>query len=75
MSSGIDSPNVASKAQSLKAYIKSLRLEMQAVTWPKWTQVRSTVAVVIFTIFAFAAYLGVIDWILTKVFNRVLGLR
>ena len=63
------------KVQAIKTYVKSLQLEMQSVTWPKWVQVRSTTLVVLFTIFAFVAYLGVIDWILTKVFNQVLGLR
>ena len=50
----------------VKNYFEELQLEMKRVTWPPWKQVRATTAVVIFAVFAFAAYFAVVDYI----FNR-----
>ena len=57
--------SIASKAASwptrTKDYIDELQLEMKRVTWPNFKQVRSTTGVVIFAVFAFAAYFAVVD--------------
>lgn len=57
--------SIATKAASwptrTKDYIEELQLEMKRVTWPSWKQVRSTTGVVIFAVFAFAAYFAVVD--------------
>ncbi len=45
----------------VKDYFEELQLEMKRVTWPSWTQVRATTGVVIFAVFAFAAYFAVVD--------------
>ena len=45
----------------VKDYFQELQLEMKHVTWPRWTQVRATTGVVIFAVFAFAAYFAVVD--------------
>jgi len=59
----------------LKNYIDDLRLEMHRVTWPTWKQVRATTVVVIFAVFAFAAYFFVVDFIVghtvTKLFDAL----
>ena len=44
-----------------KDYFEELQLEMKRVTWPSWKQVRATTGVVIFAVFAFAAYFAVVD--------------
>ena len=44
-----------------KDYFEELQLEMKRVTWPGWLQVRATTGVVIFAVFAFAAYFAVVD--------------
>jgi preprotein translocase subunit SecE len=46
-------------------YINDLKLEMRKVTWPNRKQVEGTTAVVIFSVFAFAAYFAVVDKVLT----------
>jgi preprotein translocase subunit SecE len=46
-------------------YINDLKLEMRKVTWPNRKQVEGTTAVVIVSVFAFAAYFAVVDKILT----------
>jgi preprotein translocase subunit SecE len=56
-----------------KNYFEELQLEMKRVTWPSWPQVRATTAVVIFAVFAFAAYFAVVDTLvgrgITKLFD------
>ena len=44
-----------------KDYFEELQLEMKRVTWPGYKQVRATTGVVIFAVFAFAAYFAVVD--------------
>jgi preprotein translocase subunit SecE len=49
-----------------KDYFNDLKLEMRRVTWPNRKQVEGTTAVVILSVFAFAAYFAVVDSILTR---------
>jgi preprotein translocase subunit SecE len=55
----------------LKSYIDELQTEMRRVTWPSWKQVRSTTVVVIATVFAFAGYFAVVDFVLGRAIGRV----
>jgi preprotein translocase subunit SecE len=52
--------------QATKDYVNELKLEMRRVTWPNRKQVQGTTAVVIFSVFAFAAYFFVVDSVLQK---------
>jgi preprotein translocase subunit SecE len=45
----------------VKEYFEGLRDEMRLVTWPSWTQVRATTAVVIASVFVFAIYFAIVD--------------
>ena len=47
-------------------YFNDLKLEMRRVTWPNRKQVEGTTAVVIISVFAFAAYFAVVDSILNR---------
>jgi preprotein translocase subunit SecE len=58
--------------QDTKEYFDGLKLEMRRVTWPNRKQVEGTTAVVILSVFAFAAYFAVVDSILTKGVKSVL---
>jgi preprotein translocase subunit SecE len=49
-----------------RSYIEDLQQEMRRVTWPSAKQVRATTGVVIATVFAFAAYFFVVDFILGR---------
>jgi preprotein translocase subunit SecE len=51
---------------STRDYVDSLRVEMRKVTWPSRKQVESTTAVVIVSVFAFAAYFEVVDTVLGR---------
>jgi preprotein translocase subunit SecE len=52
---------IASWPDRIKEYFSELQAEMRKVTWPSWTQVRATTAVVIAAIFAFGAYFWLVD--------------
>ena len=57
---------IAAWPGEVKEYVEELRREMRLVTWPSWTQVRATTGVVIFAVFAFAAYFAVVDSIVGR---------
>jgi preprotein translocase subunit SecE len=54
-----------------KNYYNELKLEMKRVSWPSRKQVQSTTAVVIVTVFAFAAYFKVVDIIINNTVTRL----
>ena len=55
----------------IKEYVGELQLEMRRVTWPTRKQVEGTTAVVIFSVFTFAAYFFVVDSLLGRASNAV----
>jgi preprotein translocase subunit SecE len=57
--------------EQLKNYIEELRQEMRRVTWPSRAQVQATTAVVILTVFAFAAYFEVVDQVINRTVVRL----
>jgi len=58
--------------QRVKTYVEGLRMEMRRVTWPGKKQVQATTIVVIITVFVFAIYFAVVDWILNYGMTRML---
>jgi preprotein translocase subunit SecE len=54
-------------------YYNELRMEMRRVTWPNRKQVEGTTAVVIVSVFFFAAYFFVVDSVLQKGITEVLS--
>ena len=64
--------DVAKWTESTKEYFGELKLEMRRVTWPNRKQVEGTTAVVILSVFAFAAYFAVVDSLLTSGIKKVL---
>jgi preprotein translocase subunit SecE len=57
-----------------KSYVAELQNEMKRVTWPNSKQVQATTAVVILTVFAFAAFFQVVDSILNRTVGRLFEL-
>ena len=47
-------------------YVGELQLEMKRVTWPSRKQVEATTVIVVFTVFAFAAYFWIVDALLVR---------
>lgn len=72
----VTGPNDAPKGvmgwlQGVKEYIDDLKAEMRRVTWPSQEQVKATTAVVIGTVFLFAAYFAVVDLLLGRAVNQI----
>ena len=64
---------VKSWPEKIKGFYNDVRTEMRKVTAPSWKEVRGTTTVVIITVFIFALYFGIIDFIIqhgvTALFN------
>jgi preprotein translocase subunit SecE len=64
---------VKSWPDKIKGFYSDVRTEMRKVTAPSWKEVRGTTTVVIITVFIFALYFGIIDFIIqhgvTALFN------
>lgn len=56
----------------LFVFIREARAELKRVTWPSRQQVWYSTIVVIAVTFLVAAYLGLVDVILTAVFSRII---
>ena len=48
----------------IKSFYNDVRSETRKVTAPTWKEVRGTTTVVIITVFIFALYFGIIDFII-----------
>ena len=62
--------NIKEWPVATKNYVAELQNEMKRVTWPNAKQVRATTAVVIVTVFAFAAFFQVVDSIIRQTIIR-----
>jgi preprotein translocase subunit SecE len=56
--------------ESTRSYIADVRGEMKRVTWPNRAQVESTTMVVILSVFAFAAYFRLVDFLINSTVVR-----
>jgi preprotein translocase subunit SecE len=63
--------NVKTWPTRTRDYVKELQNEMRRVSWPNRKQVEGTTAVVILTVFAFAAFFAVVDALLNDSVTRV----
>ena len=50
--------------ERVKSFYNDVRTEMRKVTAPSWKEVRGTTTVVIITVFIFALYFGIIDFLI-----------
>ena len=64
---------VKSWPERIKAFYNDVRTEMRKVTAPTFKEVRATTTVVVITVFIFALYFAVIDYVIqhgvTALFN------
>jgi preprotein translocase subunit SecE len=63
--------NVTKWPARTRDYFNELKLEMRRVTWPNRKQVEGTTVVVIFTVFAFAAFFAAVDALLNDSIVRL----
>ncbi len=57
----------------VKDYYADLKAEMRRVTWPSWKQVRATTTVVIISVFLFAAYFRIVDYIVGTGISKLIA--
>jgi len=50
--------------EKVRSFYNDVRTEMRKVTAPSWKEVQGTTTVVIITVFLFALYFGIIDYII-----------
>jgi len=50
--------------ERIRSFYNDVRSEMRKVTAPGWKEVQGTTTVVIITVFIFALYFGIIDYII-----------
>ena len=62
---------IASWPAAIKTYFEELKQEMRRVTWPNEKQVKATTVVVIVSVFAFAAYFFVVDFIIGRGITQI----
>ena len=63
--------NVTKWPARTRDYFNELKLEMRRVSWPSRKQVEGTTLVVIFTVFAFAAFFAIVDALLNDSVTRL----
>ena len=56
--------------ESTREYVTDIRTEMRRVTWPNRKQVESTTVVVILSVFVFAAYFKIVDFVIGVTVTR-----
>jgi preprotein translocase subunit SecE len=56
-----------------RSFLRDVRSEMRKVVWPSRAEVQSTTTVVIITVFIFAAYFWLVDNIIGRAVEAVLG--
>jgi len=71
MDSNVSVEKAKNWPNAAKEYFGELKAEMRRVTWPSRKQVEGTTAVVIFCVFAFAAYFAIVDEVLTRSVTQI----
>ena len=57
---------IKSWPERIKTFYNDVRTEMRKVTAPTWKEVRATTTVVVITVFIFALYFAVIDFVIQR---------
>ncbi|RZU40532.1 preprotein translocase subunit SecE [Edaphobacter modestus] len=59
--------------ERVSSFLRDVRSEMRKVVWPSRAEVQSTTTVVIITVFIFAAYFWLVDNVIGRAVEAVLG--
>jgi preprotein translocase subunit SecE len=55
---------IKSWPERIRAFYNDVRAEMRKVTAPSWKEVRATTTVVVITVFIFAVYFWIVDYVI-----------
>jgi preprotein translocase subunit SecE len=65
-------PKKTNWIEDTRTYLTDIRSEMKRVTWPSRDRVQSTTLVVLVSVFIFATYFKVVDYVVQ---NSIVGLE
>jgi len=54
-------------------FLLDVRVELKKVHWPTRKETQATTIVVVIVVFVVAAYLGAVDWVLSRFVQLLLG--
>jgi preprotein translocase subunit SecE len=54
-------------------FLQDVRVELSKVHWPSRKETQTTTRVVVIVVFVVAAYLGAVDWVLSRFVQLLLG--
>ena len=69
--SGSFGDRIKSWPERVKTFYNDVRTEMRKVTAPTWKEVRATTTVVVITVFIFAVYFWLIDYVIQHGFTAL----
>ena len=58
--------------EKLMGFLRDVRSEMRKVIWPARAEVQATTLIVLITVFIFAAYFELVDFIANRTLDRLL---
>ncbi len=64
--------NIQPKVESTKQFLREVKTELKKVTWPSRKDTLSGTAIVLFTVFVVAIFLGVVDSGLSNLIKMLL---
>jgi preprotein translocase subunit SecE len=64
---------IKSLPDRVRSFLRDVRSEMRKVVWPSRADVQSTTIVVIITVFIFAAYFWLVDNVIGRAVEAILG--
>ncbi|QHS50335.1 preprotein translocase subunit SecE [Edaphobacter sp. 12200R-103] len=64
---------IKSLPDRISSFLRDVRSEMRKVVWPTRADVQSTTVVVIITVFIFAAYFWLVDNVIGRAVEAILG--
>lgn len=64
---------IKSLPDRVSSFLRDVRSEMRKVVWPTRADVQSTTVVVIITVFIFAAYFWLVDNVIGRAVEAILG--
>jgi preprotein translocase subunit SecE len=64
---------IKSLPDRVSSFLRDVRSEMRKVVWPSRADVQSTTVVVIITVFIFAAYFWLVDNVIGRAVEAILG--
>ncbi len=59
--------------EKIKQFFKEFRIEMRKVSWPSRKEVVASTGVVLFVVFLISTYLGMADFIFSKLLKIILS--